>query len=216
MKFKMVAAVFKRNKFLRILTMPNGIQWITNGSALYSMSGMPKLAPEMVLNIFDIPEDKQADWNCEEADMPENLQEICTDDFHMPKISLEQKIAVVGWNDNTYLFLDGMDGVFAVDENLIKPLYDDMEYLRFYKCTLRGSCTPAIMCYNALELKAIVFPYMPGEKMAKEFQEISTYYSSIQYKTLLENMRNPPIFNDAAIETGEGSDDDSEYVQETF
>ncbi len=58
MKFKMIAAVFKRNKFLRILTMPNGIQWITNGSALYSMSGMPRMTPEMVLKIFDIPEDK--------------------------------------------------------------------------------------------------------------------------------------------------------------
>ncbi len=215
MKFKMIAAVFKRNKFLKILTMPNGVQWITNGSALYSMAGMPKLTLEMVLKIFDIPEDKQADWNCEEADMPEGLREICADDFHISKIPLEQMRAAVGWNDVTYLFLKGMDDIFAVDENLLKPLYDNLEYLRLFKCTLRGG-SPAIMCYNALELKAVAAPCMPGDKMAKELQELGAYYSSLRFKTVLENMHNSPIFNNVAIETGEDSDDDSEYVQETL
>ncbi len=79
MKLKAIATIFKKNKFLRILDAPSGSQWITNGVAVYSMEGMPKLTPAMVLKIFDIPEDKQTEWNCEVIPMPADMCKICTD-----------------------------------------------------------------------------------------------------------------------------------------
>ena len=82
MKLKAIATTFRRGKFLRIYTMPNGEQWIGNGAALYKMSGMPQLSPAVVLKIFDIPEDKQVGWNCELEAMPERLRELCKDDFY--------------------------------------------------------------------------------------------------------------------------------------
>lgn len=91
MKLKAIAAIFKRNKRLNILVMPNGTQWITNGVALYSMSGMPELTPAMVLKIFDIPEDKQGEWTCEVKPMPESMCEICTNGFYTTESLLEPK-----------------------------------------------------------------------------------------------------------------------------
>lgn len=152
MKLKAIAATFKRGKFLRIYTMPNGEQWIGNGAALYKMSGMPELTPAVVLKIFDIPEDKQSEWNCELADMPEHLRELCDYDLYKPEPLLEQMKVSVEWYGVTQIFFRSQSAILAVDEKLAKPLYDDVDYLRF---ALRpfgkgiGSGI-AVVCYNAM------------------------------------------------------------------
>lgn len=131
MKLKAIAATFKKGKFLRIYTMPNGEQWIGNGAALYKMSGMPELTPAVVLKIFDIPEDKQSEWNCESQEMPEHLRDLCSDDLYKPEQTLEQMKISVEWHGIIHIFLTCQNDIIAVDEKLAKPLYDDVDYLRF-------------------------------------------------------------------------------------
>lgn len=216
MKLKAIATIFKRNKRLNILVMPNGTQWITNGVALYSMSGMPELTPAMVLKIFDIPEDKQGEWTCEIKPMPENMREICTNGFFATELLLEPKKSTIKYGGTTYSFLRNVDDIIAVDEKYLKPL-DDMEYMQFYKREIPNKCGYAIVCQNALELEAVIMPIMLGEEMAKELLEIGKYYNSTKYKALWENMSktsSPSIPVDP--ETGEVIGEDSEYTQETF
>ena len=217
MKLKAIAAIFKRNKRLNILVMPNGTQWITNGVALYSMSGMPELTPAMVLKIFDIPEDKQGEWTCEVKPMTESMCEICTNGFYTTESLLEPKKTTIEYGGVTYSLLRNSDDMIAIDEKYLKPLYDDMEYMQFYKQKFPNKCDFAIVCQNALELEAVIMPIMLGEDMAKELLEIGMYYNSSKYKALWENMSktsSPSIPVDP--ETGEVIGEDSEYTQETF
>lgn len=217
MKLKAIAAIFKRNKHLNILTLPSGAQWITNGVAMYSMSGMPELTPAMVLKIFDIPEDKQGEWTCEIKPMPENICEICNEGFYTTKALLETKKGTIAWSGVTYSLFSNGDDIIAIDEKYLKPLYDDMEYMQFYKRIFSNGRDFAIVCRNALELEAIIMPRMLGEDMAKELLEIGMYYNSPQYKALMENINkvsSPSMPIDP--ETGEVINEDSDYTQETF
>lgn len=188
MKLKAIAAAFKKGKFLRIYTMPNGEQWIGNGAALYKMSGMPQLTLAVVLKIFDIPEDKQAEWNCESQEMPEHLQELCADDPYKPEQVLEQMKIGVEWISVTHIFLKCQNNIFAVDEKFVKPLYDDVEYLRFAKryFGIGREKDIAIACYNALELQAIIMPRKMGGELVDELKSISAYFGSQGFECLVK------------------------------
>lgn len=217
MKLKAIATIFKRNKSLKILTMPNGAQWITNGIAMYSMSGMPKLTPAMVLKIFDIPDDKQSEWTCEVKPMPENMCEMCTSGFYTTESLLEAKKSTIEYGGVTYSLLSNNDDFIAIDEKYLKPLYDDMEYMQFYKRESSNKCVFAIVCQNALELEAVIMPIMLGEEMAKELLDIGRYYNSVRYKFISENLRKTVIQTiPINPETGEILDEGSEYTQETL
>lgn len=218
MKLKAIAAIFKRNKRLNILTMSNGTQWITNGIAMYSMSGMPELTPAMVLKIFDIPEDKQGEWECKVEPMPESICEICTNDFYTTESLLEPKKSTIEYGGVSYSLLSNNDDIVAIDEKYLKPLYDDMEYMQFYKRECPNKCSFAIVCQNALELEAVIMPIMLSEEMAKELLEIGMYYNSDKYKALLRNMSKTLYHRLIPVdpETGEVLNEDSEHTQETF
>lgn len=213
MKLKTIAATFKRRKFLRIYTMPNGEQWIGNGAALYKMSGMPELTPPVILKIFDIPEDKQTEWNCEIEDMPFHLRKLCNDELYTPEQVLESMKANVDWLGVTLLFLKNQFDIFAVDEKLVKPLYDDIDYLRFIKRTFGADNGIAITCYNALELQAVIMPYRTGEEMVDELKDISAYFDSYRYKRLIKGLSSKPNVDP---ETGEVLDGDLDELQETL
>lgn len=79
MKLKAIASIFKRNKHVIIHKTPKDEQWISNGHALYSISDLPTLEPEQVLQIFDIPEDKRKEWYLDTMPMPEQL---CHEGFY--------------------------------------------------------------------------------------------------------------------------------------
>lgn len=211
MKLKAIVTTFRRGKFLRIYTMPNGEQWIGNGAALYKMSGMPQLTPAVVLKIFDIPEDKQAEWNCESEDMPERLHELCNDDFYKTEQLLESMKVSIDWLGVTQIFVKGQSDIFAIDEKLVKPLYDDVDYLRFVKRTFGNGKEVAIACYNALELQAIIMPYRISDDLTDELKIITAYFSSYRYEQFVKAL-SPKLNVDP--ETGEVLDGDSDELQE--
>ena len=57
-----------------------------------------------MLKIFDIPEEKQADWNCEVEPMPAELFEICSD-YRRPRTPLEAKNVTVQYNGIVHMLL---------------------------------------------------------------------------------------------------------------
>ena len=216
MKLKTIASIFKKHKHLRILTMPNGAQWITNGYALYSMAGMPDLTPPLILKIFDIPEDKQPEWHCTVEEMSENIIGLCTDNYEIPAISLTQMKVSIEWCGSTYLLLSGGGDIFAVDEKFVKPLYDDIEYLRFYKRDMPDGSGIGIICYNALELIAVIMPFTPSDDFSDELKSAGLYFDSLRYRALAESLRKGQHKPNVDPETGEVLDEDSDYTQETL
>lgn len=132
MKIKAIAAVFKRNKSLTVYDDENGEQWISNGAAMYSMRGMPPLTPETVLKIFDVPADKHSDWICQECELPKIMS---LSGFVKWETEIEpEKINIEYFGDKYWLFPDG-DKIYALNEEYLKPLLDEREYLVYGKRT---------------------------------------------------------------------------------
>ncbi len=217
MKLKTIATIFKRNKYLRIWNTPNGSQWITNGVAVYSMEGMPELTPAMLLKIFDIPEDKQGEWNCEVEPMPADICEICTN-YRTHKTSLETKDVTVQYKGVVHMLLNSSGGeIVSIDEKYIKPLYDDMDYLQFYKCDLQNGF--AVICHSGFETTALIMPCKMGGTLAKELLEIGMYFNSTSYNAISEITEHMPTAANVDPETGEVLDESGEssnYEQESL
>lgn len=170
MKLNAIASAFKKNKILYILDDSHGNQWLSNRAAYYLISGMPKLVAENVLTMFDIPEDKHGDWNCYEREMIDYENQLCCDGCGVVENSVELMEVEISWQGKKFLFLKKEKGndIFAIDEKLLKPLYDDAEYLRFFaRETMDGKYT-AITCHNGLELKAVILPMRIHKKRLRK------------------------------------------------
>lgn len=179
MKLKTIAALFKRNKQLTIYRTPGGGQWIGNGVAMYNMRGMPHMTPETILRIFDIPPDKHKDWICNESEMPTAIDYAdgvggAESDIESLKINIEWR------GDNFWLFPDGRR-VYSFNEDYIKPLLDEPDYLTYHKRETTGGGF-VLACKVGFELMAIVAPAMlhDNEKYAEEIKHIASLYAAME------------------------------------
>lgn len=233
MKLKVIAANFKRNKRLTIWNRPNGEQWITNGHAAYLIDGIPSLTPEVMLKIFDIPENKQGEWHCDIAEMPLSIIALLEDDITRATSKVEAKpflTSIIDANGTTNLLFDGGRGILAVNEQYVKPLYDNSDYLVYFKSTLFETCgehivkSPFLLCRVGFDFKAIIMPILLGDTTINEINEISNYftYHKDEYRAqhATEN-----IIDGIDTETGEVLDeepfvqllgDETDEAQETF
>ena len=206
MKIKAIASAFKRNKHLIIYTTPNGGQWIGNGNALYSMEGMPELTAEQVLQMFDVPEEKRADWFCDTMQMPEFF---CRDDF-CNGTEFKQLKTALEIDGNTLLLFESGGEIYAFNERLLSPLYDEIETLLYYHTSwveYNGKRNVALVCNSGLFTKAIIIPYKLGENAIKELEALCRFFRSPAHHL----MCNPPLKVDP--ETGEVLTEDSEQYR---
>lgn len=68
-KLKQVETLLKKRK--TIITMyANGSQWLSDGSAFYPVSGLPKLDEDNIFAIFDVPFEKREGFYFSEIDPP--------------------------------------------------------------------------------------------------------------------------------------------------
>lgn len=178
MKLKTIAALFKRNKRLTIYRTPEGGQWLGNGVAMYNMRGMPHMTPEIILRIFDVPPDKHKDWICNESEMPTVID---YEDSTSAENEVEPlKINIEWYGDNYWLFPDGRR-VYSFNEDYVKPLLDEPDYLTYHKRVTAGGGF-VLACKIGFELMAIVAPAMlhDNEKYAEEIKCISTLYATME------------------------------------
>lgn len=78
MKIKSIAAICKKSKRVVLYSKRNiegdiVQQYISDGSAVYPVSGLPALDEESILTIFDIPEKQREDWFVKDADIPDGI-----------------------------------------------------------------------------------------------------------------------------------------------
>lgn len=179
MKIKAIASAFKPKKTVVIKDVAdNGVQWITNGAAFYSMDGMPKFTPTSLLKIFDIPEEKQEEWTSEQTSVSRYIIDDSKD------YELEEMKMQIKWLGETYIFLKDEHSIFAINEQYLKPLYDEWDYLRYVAHPLSSGQTTVIMCYVKLELKAVILPVTLGDNLTRELSELLTLtFEGDRYET---------------------------------
>lgn len=153
MKLKAIATLFKQNKRLIIQTDEYGNQWVCNGYAMYLIQGIPKITPEIMLRIFDIPTDDCSKWHCQETDMPETID---FSDSTPEETEIQPFDISIEWRrDRFILFKSGLL-IYAIKYNYLKPLMGK-EYLKFYQRTdIDGNFILAVKI--GFDLKAIIMP----------------------------------------------------------
>lgn len=178
MKLKKIASIFNRNKRLIIFNAPSGEQWIGNGAAMYSLSGMPKMTPATVLRVFDVPPDKHNKWMCEESEMP---TAISFEDNEYGETEIEPlKTNIERFGDNFWLFPDGRR-IYSFNDDFIKPLLDEPDYLTYHKRETTGGGF-ILACKIGMELKAIICPFMLHKEkdFIEEITRIADLYADME------------------------------------
>lgn len=184
MKFKAIASAYKADKRLVVINDPNGKQWISNGAAIYSLEGMPVMNPMSILAVFDIPEEKREEWTTREEDMNDEVAYLCENNQLFDENALEMMTAEVKWNGRTCVFLKHNNEIYSINEKYLKPLYDSLEYLRFFVKKTRDEKLSVVMCYYGLELKAIILPAKFNDKAIEELYDIA---SNLVYVAVAES-----------------------------
>jgi hypothetical protein len=177
MKLKTIASVFNRHKRLTIYTGGGGGQWIGNGIAMYSLAGMPRMTAGIVLRVFDVPPDKRGKWTREEAGMPDamSFERAASGETDIMPLSLKIKL-----NDATFWLFSDERQILSFNEDYIKPLLDEPEYLTFHKRETKGGGS-VLALKIAGELRAVVAPaFLQGiEGYADEIQQIADLYAAM-------------------------------------
>lgn len=206
MKLNKVASIIKKNKRLVIYTASNGAQWISNGMAAYSMAGMPHLTKEIVLKIFDVPQDKQGGWICTETELPSGI------DFEsaiQQEREIEPMKIFIDWMGDVYwLFKDGKQ-IYTIKEEFIKPFSDNQEYITYFRREMHGGHF-VLAIKNGLTLEAIITPHYlhKYEDFTKEIKEIAALYAKMPkdgagiFEPTIENQTEPPEILDSGENDG--------------
>jgi hypothetical protein len=217
MKLKAIAAIFRHNKQLEIFNTPEGEQWVCNGVAMYSMRGMPHMSPEIVLRIFDVPPDKRSEWICRESEMPTVID---YSDGSASEEGIEPMVIRIGWYGIGYwLFPDGWR-IYSFDEDYIKPLLDEPDYLTFHRRETENDGF-VLACKTGFELKAIITPtdLRTKEKYTQEISNIASLYAAMKCEDIISaadeifgtaDKADPPPNTDP--ETGEILDGQTEFI----
>jgi hypothetical protein len=190
MKIKAIASLFSKNNRLIIHTDENGSQWLSNGHAMYSISGLPTMNKDAILRMFDVPEDKRAKWLCEEIGMPEVIN--TSNDLPFDE-QIEPLKTRIDWMGNTYrLFLENPLKIHAIREDYIKPLLDEKEYITYWKRATKGGYF-MLAVKNALFLQALIAPALIhcNEDHNNEIQQIAGTYSAMlenEYEKRVEDL----------------------------
>lgn len=155
MKIKAIAQIISKRKFA-VLYQGEGEQWLSDGVAMYSLAGLPELRLSGLFRIFDISEDKAAEYmQREEPALP---ADICMEEYAEGDERLELQDFVFARMGYTFCVLATEDGkALLVQERYFKP-FEDAEALEY---TLRK--TPGgksyITVHDGMFTVAVLLPF---------------------------------------------------------
>ena len=176
MRLQKIGSAFKKSKALSVFRNEEKI-YIANRMAIYLSNHLQHITPYMLLNIFDIPQDKQDEWALHESDLPETISFNSNTNNDEELSNMQIRIA---WKGNHLRFFKAEDDasgqieIFAVDEKYIAPLLDKPEYLNFF--AREGEKNKYIIAKVGLEVEAVIMPYnyKSDEKLNDELTDILT------------------------------------------
>ena len=121
MKIKKIESLCKNAKRLMIFN-ARDVQWISDGRAVYPLYGLPRLTPDNVLTMFDVPEDKRGKiYVDEKTELPPYLD--ISDAYPGEKEIAQEKISF-NYYGKTLLPFRGSQGVIFLDKKYLEPLTD--------------------------------------------------------------------------------------------
>lgn len=175
MKIKSIAAICKRDKRIVLINKCGeygGIvaQYISDGSAVYPICGLPELNEESILTIFDVPEKDREKWLVKCDALPKEINLEDTDESERPIV--EESISIL-YAGLALKPLKTRRGLVFIDSRYLSPLTDAPDVLGFYeRITPYGM--PYIVVKAGFLLQAAIMPCdVIHEKFVERLQDMT-------------------------------------------
>lgn len=157
MKLSKIAMLCKREKSIALLNDPalNGTQFLGTDSALYRVDGLPELDKDVIFALFDIPEDKQDEYNFRMLGMSyQDVRDLSPTDVSAHRVGFP--IMCQGILLRQYSKAIPSEISAFLDETYLAPFTDERKPPEIY---LRGGAEdPIFAVKTGLILRALVFP----------------------------------------------------------
>lgn len=171
-KKKKVAALCKKAHTITMTTCSDGTQWVGNGTALYSMEGMPKMTPNEVAVAFDY-----SDIERETMTLNENryIAALTADDYP-GEIIIENppRDLVIG---SHYQLFSAAGQVMFIDSAALAPVELDSQTNFFMRC-IDGHEEDKFLCIKqGLLAQAIIIATVISQERIDEW--VADMYNTI-------------------------------------
>ena len=160
MKIKSIATICKRDKRIVLFNKYSEdgetvAQYISDGSAVYPICGLPELDEESILTIFDVPEKQREDWFVRVRDVPEGIN---FEDTDANEKMIERDNLSIIFSGHTLKPLETRRGLVFIQSCYLSPVSDVLDVLELYeRFTPNG--TPYIVAKAGFLLQAVIMPY---------------------------------------------------------
>ena len=159
MKIKNIAAICKKTKQIVLFNKRDDdgdtiAQYISDGCAVYPISGLPELDEESILTIFDVPEKDREKWFVKYAAMPREINFEDIDANEKPVIEGNLSIVFAG---TTLKPLQTRRGLVFIESRYLSPVSDVLDVLSLYE-RFTPSGTPYIVAKAGFLLQAVIMP----------------------------------------------------------
>lgn len=136
MKINKIAGICKKSKTAILFEKSeSGIvhqQFISDGNAIYPISGLPYLQQENIYTIFDVPEKDKEKWYFKQTPLPSNINMDDTDDTER---AIEAEDVSIYRHGNALKALSTSAGIVFIKCAYIAPIADVMDVLEYYERT---------------------------------------------------------------------------------
>lgn len=163
MKFKVIGNICKKKKtaiiFDRVTVNSAGMevcqQYISDGSAIYPVIGLPYINEETLLTMWDIPEKQRDGWTVRTLPAPD-----CIDfrDTIAADSQVRETDFVLYQNQSKLRAIATSRGIVFIDLGYLAPLVDSFDVMQMYE-RINDAGQLYIVVTAGLWLQAIIFPY---------------------------------------------------------
>ena len=130
-------------------------QYISDGHAVYPLSGLPVLDEESLLTILDVPEKQREDWRVECKPLPEGINLEDTDGYE--EIVEKQGDISIVYAGTALKPLRTRRGLIFIESKYLAPIADVLDVLELYeRRTEKGQ--PYIVAKAGFMLQAVIMP----------------------------------------------------------
>lgn len=163
MKFKVIGNICKKKKtaiiFDRVIVNSAGMevcqQYISDGSAIYPVIGLPYINEETLLTMWDVPEKQRDSWVVNSLPAPDFI------DFR-DAIAVDSQVKetdfVLYHNQSKLRAIETSRGIVFIDLGYLAPLADSFDVMQMYE-RISDDGQLYIVVTAGLWLQAIIFPY---------------------------------------------------------
>lgn len=137
MKFSKIASIMKKTKTAILFTDADGMQWLSNGAAVYKLENMPPLDEDTVLTVMGVADDAKSKWHTATREDEKELLLDHVDDEE--EITAEDAGICIVHNGKKLVPIYTCDGMLWLDVELLAPTEKkEMGYRKFFVRKMGG------------------------------------------------------------------------------